>query len=54
MPHVEQIWRYPIKSHGREALSSVAVTEGATLPWDREWAVAHEASDADGTTWAPC
>ena len=54
MPHVEQIWRYPIKSHGREALSSVAVTEGSTLPWDRAWAVAHEASDADGTKWAPC
>ncbi|MFL2787008.1 MAG: MOSC domain-containing protein [Paracoccaceae bacterium] len=54
MPHVAQIWRYPIKSHGREALSSVAVTEGSTLPWDRAWAVAHEASDADGTTWAPC
>ena len=54
MPHVTQIWRYPIKSHSREELSSIAVAAGATLPWDRAWAVAHEASDADGTTWAPC
>lgn len=54
MPDVSQVWRYPIKSHGREELSSVAVTAGETLPWDRTWAVAHEASDADGTTWAPC
>lgn len=54
MAKVAQIWRYPIKSHGREELSSVQVTAGATLPWDRAWAVAHEDSEADGARWAPC
>ena len=24
------------------------------MPWDRHWAVAHEGSSADGTTWVPC
>lgn len=24
------------------------------MPWDRCWAVAHEASSADGSTWVPC
>lgn len=49
-----QIWRFPIKSHGREALTEVALTAGQTLPWDRHWAVAHEQSRADGSDWAPC
>ncbi|MBD3677195.1 MAG: MOSC domain-containing protein [Rhodobacteraceae bacterium] len=48
------IWRYPVKSHGREALDRIEVTAGATLPWDRAWAVAHESAEIDGTTWAPC
>lgn len=48
------IWRFPIKSHGREELSAVTLTEGQTLPWDRVWAVAHDLSEADGAQWAPC
>ena len=24
------------------------------MPWDRRWAVAHEASKADGSEWVPC
>lgn len=48
------IWRHPIKSHGREALERVEITEGQTLPWDRAWAVAHEHAKADGSDWAPC
>jgi uncharacterized protein YcbX len=51
---VTHIWRYPIKSHGREGLNSVTLTEGHTMPWDRAWAVAHEAAKTDGTDWAPC
>ncbi|SPF77797.1 MOSC domain-containing protein [Pseudoprimorskyibacter insulae] len=51
---VTEIWRHPIKSHGREAIDRVALSEGQTLPYDRLWAVAHEASDADGTKWATC
>jgi len=48
------IWRYPIKSHGREALDRVDLTAGQTMPWDRTWAVAHEAAKIDGKAWAPC
>lgn len=51
---ITDILRYPIKSHGREAVARIALTEGQCLPWDRAWAVAHEASDADGREWAPC
>ncbi len=50
------IWRHPIKSHGREELAEVAVTEGKCLPMDRRWAVAHEQSrfDAANPRWQPC
>ncbi|QFT82782.1 MOSC domain protein [Roseovarius sp. THAF27] len=51
---VAALWRHPIKGHGREALDTVTLTEGRTMPWDRRWAVAHEMSRADGTEWAPC
>ena len=49
MIKVVEIWRHPIKSHGREALSTVAVTAGQTLPLDRAWAVAHDQTDVDGS-----
>ncbi len=49
-----QIWRFPIKSHGREALTEAQLAPGQTLPWDRHWAVAHEHSDADGSRWVRC
>jgi len=50
------IFRHPIKAHGREALASVLLSEGACLPWDRHWAVAHGRSkfDADAPEWTPC
>jgi len=51
---VAHIFRHPIKSHGREELTEVTLTEGQTMPWDRRWAVAHEASKADGSEWVPC
>lgn len=51
---VTQIWRHPIKSHGREPLQEVTVIPGQTMPGDRVWAVAHEMSKADGSEWAPC
>jgi len=54
MATVAALWRHPIKAHGREALESVALTEGQTMPWDRRWAVAHEAAKTDGTAWSPC
>lgn len=51
---VTDIWRHPIKSHGREQLESVTLEIGKTLPFDRHWAVAHERSKADGSKWISC
>lgn len=51
---VASLWRHPIKAHGREALDRVTLSAGQTVPWDRAWAVAHEASQADGSEWVPC
>lgn len=51
---VTEIWRHPIKSHGREALDTVTVAAGGTIPFDRVWAVAHERSKADGSEWVSC
>ncbi|MFX0541775.1 MOSC domain-containing protein [Roseovarius sp. S4756] len=53
---VAALWRHPIKAHGFEALERVQLSEGCTLPWDRRWAVAHDAAapEADGRGWAPC
>ncbi|WP_238365007.1 MOSC domain-containing protein [Mesobacterium pallidum] len=50
---VTDICRYPIKSHGRESVASVTLEAGKTLPWDRAYAMAHDASRA-GTGWARC
>jgi uncharacterized protein YcbX len=47
------ICRHPIKGHGREALASVSLSPGACLPFDRHWAVAHEAAKLTGG-WVPC
>lgn len=56
MSGVAGLWRYPIKSHGREALVSVDLCEGRTMPWDRHWAVTHEKSKFDATApeWVMC
>ena len=51
---VSSLWRHPIKSHGREALETVHLITGQTMPWDRTWAVAHEASKAGNDNWSPC
>ena len=54
MGQLLEIWRHPIKSHGREALDSIEITAGKTLPGDRAYVVPHDNSDADGSTWVPC
>lgn len=56
MAHVATLWRHPIKSHGREQLEQVTLIEGQTMPWDRHWAVTHEASkfDAGDPRWVMC
>ena len=47
------ICRHPVKGHGREMLASVRLSAGACLPWDRHWAVAHDAAKlVEG--WNPC
>ncbi|PUB14183.1 MOSC domain-containing protein [Yoonia sediminilitoris] len=56
MVTVAALWRHPIKSHGREALETVTLAQGQTMPWDRRWAVTHDASkwNADDPQWAMC
>ncbi len=56
MISVAALWRHPIKSHGREALESVTLTEGKTMPWDRHWAVTHQKTkfDANNPEWVSC
>ena len=51
---ISSIWRYPIKSHGREEIPLARLVPGQCLPGDRIWAVAHIASSADGSRWVPC
>lgn len=51
---VASIQRHPLKSHGRESLATVRLAAGEGLPWDRRWAVAHEAAKIDEGQWAPC
>lgn len=56
MARVSALWRHPIKSHGREALDRVLLMAGQSMPWDRHWAVTHEASkvDAGNPSWVMC
>lgn len=51
---VNALWRHPIKSHGREALTRVTLNKDQSMPYDRLWAVAHDAAKADGSEWAAC
>lgn len=50
---LSSICRHPIKAYGREMLASVRLSAGAGLPFDREWAVAHEAATLV-PGWNPC
>jgi len=54
MATVAHIWRHPIKSHGHESIVAVTLSPGQTMPWDRHWAVAHEAAKTTGGEWAHC
>lgn len=53
-PAVTSLWRFPIKSHGREEVKATALAAGEAMPFDRIWAVAHDRSDADGRSWVSC
>ncbi len=53
---VAQIWRHPVKGHGREELNGIQLRKGECIAWDRRWAVLHEAArfnDAD-PEWIAC
>ena len=52
---VSELYRHPIKSHGREELSSVMLEAGRTMPGDRVWAVANHMTkvDRDSRAWMP-
>jgi uncharacterized protein len=54
--HVSALYRHPIKSHGREAIDQVHLTQGKTMPWDRVWAVTHDVSkfDRNAPEWVSC
>ena len=53
MSHLAHIVRHPIKSIGYEDLQSAPLPEGRVLPFDRHWAVAHDAAQLNGqpTEW---
>lgn len=51
---VTHILRYPLKSHGREALERVSLINGQAMPWDRVWAIAHDAAKITEGEWASC
>ncbi|WBU55748.1 MOSC domain-containing protein [Paracoccus sediminicola] len=59
MARLSQIWRYPVKAIGRQRLDRVRLERGGKLPFDRHWAVMHEAAldklDENGelTQWLP-
>lgn len=54
MANVTEIFRHPLKAHGFESLLQVNLEAGKTMPWDRQWAVVHEESNADGSEWVKC
>ncbi len=52
---VSHLWRHPIKGHGVEAVPATVLAAGATMPWDRVWAIAQDrAKLGDGASWVPC
>jgi len=51
---VTAIYRHPVKSHGREQIAQITLVAGQSMPWDRVWAIAHEAAKATPGQWAAC
>ena len=47
MPEIVSIYRYPVKGLSPEALTSVRVMAGETLPFDRAWAIENGPSKFD-------
>lgn len=53
MPAVARLYRHPVKALGAEEIASAELSAGRTLPFDRAWAVEHEAA-RPGTGWRNC
>ncbi len=51
---ITALYRHPIKSHGRETLDTVTLAEGQSMPFDRQWAIAHDAANVEDNSWGPC
>lgn len=54
MASVASLWRHPIKGYGRETVGQVTFQAGQSMPWDRVWALAHDAALAEPGVWARC
>ncbi len=56
MKTVSALFRHPIKGHGRQELAHVSLELGQIFPFDRRWAVAHDASNiaAGPQDWVHC
>jgi uncharacterized protein YcbX len=56
MPHIAALYRHPVKSLGHQAMDRLTLIAGATIPYDREWALTHAKSafDHDAPEWARC
>ena len=56
MKTVTALFRHPIKGHGRQELAHVSLELGQIFPFDRRWAVAHDASNfaAEPQDWTHC
>lgn len=56
MARISHLFRHPIKGHGVEAVRETRFAPGETMPWDRVWAIAHDAARVTpgATDWVPC
>jgi uncharacterized protein YcbX len=55
-PRISTLYRHPIKGLGVEALESVTLRPGHTMPGDREWALAQQGAKIDkgAPEWTRC
>ncbi|WP_368345532.1 MOSC domain-containing protein [Pelagovum sp. HNIBRBA483] len=53
---VANLWRHPIKSHGREQVACALLATHRPFPFDRRWGVTHKstAPEAAEGQWVPC
>ena len=53
---ITEIFRHPVKAHGREMLKDAVLEPGKCLAWDRVWAVTHDRSkwDSERPEWMRC